>query len=154
MSPTATPSKPVASETLLAQLEWRYAVKKFDATKTIPAADWTALEEAMVLTPSSYGLQPWRFVVVTDPAVKRQIADYVVEEQRRRAKLKMKVPTPNYRGLETAPGFIGFQFIALNRDGAGRRCSRSASICAMRFASSGKSPARIALSEGKPNSAI
>jgi nitroreductase len=38
--------------------------------------------------------------------VKRRIADYFVEEQRRRAKLKMKFPTPNYRGLETAPGFI------------------------------------------------
>jgi nitroreductase len=45
-------------------------------------------------------------VVVRAPDVKRQIADYFVEEQRRRAKLKMKFPTPNYRGLETAPGFV------------------------------------------------
>ena len=43
---------------------------------------------------------------MSDPGVKRRIADYFVEEQRRRAKLKMKFPTPNYRGLETAPGFI------------------------------------------------
>ena len=38
--------------------------------------------------------------------MKRKIADYFVDEQRTRAKLKMKFPTPNYRGLETAPGFI------------------------------------------------
>ena len=44
--------------------------------------------------------------MVTDPETKRKIADYFVEEQRHRAKLKMKFPTPNYRGLETAPGMI------------------------------------------------
>src|SRR5262249_60338361 len=42
----------------------------------------------------------------TGSAVKRHMAAYFVEEQRRRAKLKMKFPTPNYRGLETAPGFV------------------------------------------------
>ena len=44
--------------------------------------------------------------MVTDPAVKKSIADYFVDEQRKRAKMKMKFPTPNYRGLETAPGFV------------------------------------------------
>jgi nitroreductase len=34
---------------------------------------WAALEQALVLTPSSYGLQPWKFFVVTDPAVKAQL---------------------------------------------------------------------------------
>lgn len=54
-------------------LKWRYAVKKFDATKKIPAATWAALEEATVLAPSSYGLQPWRFFVVDDPAIRAQL---------------------------------------------------------------------------------
>lgn len=58
---------------LLQQLRWRYATKKFDSTKTIPAADWDALEETLVLTPSSYGLQPWKFIVVTDPAIKQKL---------------------------------------------------------------------------------
>jgi nitroreductase len=44
--------------------------------------------------------------VITGAEAKRSIADYFVEEQRRRAKLGMKFPTPNYRGLETAPGMI------------------------------------------------
>ena len=55
---------------LLDSLRWRYAVKRFDPARKIPPSDWAALEEALVLTPSSYGLQPWRFVVVTDPALK------------------------------------------------------------------------------------
>ena len=58
---------------LLTQLRWRYATKKFDPAKKIAADVWSALEEALVLTPSSFGLQPWRFVVITDPAVKRQL---------------------------------------------------------------------------------
>jgi nitroreductase len=66
-------TKPVDRETLLTQLKWRYATKKFDAAKKIPAADWAALEEALVLTPSSYGLQPWRFLVVDDPALRQQL---------------------------------------------------------------------------------
>ncbi len=60
-------------EDLLASLRWRYAVKRFDPARRIPEADWKALEEALVLTPSSYGLQPWRFVVVTDPALKASL---------------------------------------------------------------------------------
>ena len=64
---------PVSPETVVRQLNWRYAVKKFDAAKKIPAADWDALEETLVLSPSSFGLQPWKFVVVTDQAVKDRL---------------------------------------------------------------------------------
>ncbi|HEX9080759.1 MAG TPA: NAD(P)H-dependent oxidoreductase [Holophagaceae bacterium] len=58
---------------LLDALQWRYATKKFDPTKKISAADWAALEQALILTPSSYGLQPWKFLVVTDPALKAKL---------------------------------------------------------------------------------
>lgn len=58
---------------LINALSWRYAVKKFDPAKKIPAVDWQALEQALVLAPSSIGLQPWRFFVVTDPAVKARL---------------------------------------------------------------------------------
>lgn len=53
---------------LLARLHWRYATKRFDATRKISTENWRALEEALVLAPSSFGLQPWKFVVVTNPA--------------------------------------------------------------------------------------
>ena len=60
--------KPVANDVVEKQLEWRYATKVFDSAKVIPEADWKTLERALVLTPSSFGLQPWKFFVVTDPA--------------------------------------------------------------------------------------
>jgi nitroreductase len=66
----------VTPETVVSQLRWRYATKKFDPTRTIPAATWAALGQALVLTPSSYGLQPWKFFIVTDPAVKAQLPSH------------------------------------------------------------------------------
>jgi nitroreductase len=58
---------------LLTTLRWRYATKKFDPSKKIPAGTWAALEEALVLTPSSFGLQPWKFFVVEDPALRARL---------------------------------------------------------------------------------
>lgn len=55
------------------QLNWRYATKQFDPNRKISASDWTTLEEALRLTPSSGGLQPWKFIVVTDPAVRAEL---------------------------------------------------------------------------------
>jgi nitroreductase len=63
----------ITSELLVNQLKWRYATKKFDSSRKISSEDWQALEQAMVLSPSSYGLQPWRFIVITDPAVKAEL---------------------------------------------------------------------------------
>lgn len=66
-------TRSVGNDVLLAQLRWRYAVKKFDPTRKIAPDDWRTLEEALVLTPSSYGLQPWKFIVITDPATKQRL---------------------------------------------------------------------------------
>jgi nitroreductase len=60
-------------QSLISRLQWRYAVKKFDPARKIPAADWQALEEALVLTPSSWGLQPWKFFVVSDQALQDKL---------------------------------------------------------------------------------
>ena len=40
---------------LVSALNWRYATKKFDPSKKIPAETWAALEQALVLAPSSMG---------------------------------------------------------------------------------------------------
>ena len=64
---------PVASETLLEALQWRYATKVFDPSKAISESDWKVLEDSLILTPSRYGLQPYRFIVVTDPELKAQL---------------------------------------------------------------------------------
>lgn len=58
---------------LLEQLNWRYATKQFNPEKKIPAETWSALADALVLTPSSYGLQPWKFVVVSDAEIKETL---------------------------------------------------------------------------------
>ncbi|HYP18314.1 MAG TPA: NAD(P)H-dependent oxidoreductase [Opitutus sp.] len=64
---------PISPAALVHALRWRYATKKFDPTRSIPAETWAALEESLVLTPSSIGLQPWKFFVVTDATVKSQL---------------------------------------------------------------------------------
>lgn len=64
---------PISPDSLLEALNWRYATKQFDPDRRIDEATWDALEQSMVLAPSSYGLQPWKFVVVTDPAKKEEL---------------------------------------------------------------------------------
>ena len=59
---------------LLASLRWRYATKKFDASRKSPAGTWDAIEESLVLTPSSFGLQPWKFIVIQDPGVRANLS--------------------------------------------------------------------------------
>ena len=58
----------LSPQQLLNALEWRYATKVFDPAKKNPADIWHALEQALVLTPTSYGMQPYQFLVVQDAA--------------------------------------------------------------------------------------
>jgi nitroreductase len=62
-----------APQDVLAALNWRYATRKFDPVRKIPATEWHALEQALVLAPSSVGLQPWKFYVITDQAMKEAL---------------------------------------------------------------------------------
>ena len=64
----------IPSATLVGALNWRYATKKFDSAKQIPDETWSALEQALVLSPSSFGLQPWKFIVVRDAGLKKQLS--------------------------------------------------------------------------------
>ena len=63
----------LSADAVLAGLHWRYATKKFDPAKEIDPADWAKLEAALVLSASSWGFQPYKFVVVTDPALRAQL---------------------------------------------------------------------------------
>ena len=63
----------MTNEQLLNALNWRYATKTFDATKKIPADVWKTLEQSLVLTPTSYGLQPYQFLVVSNPAKRAEL---------------------------------------------------------------------------------
>ena len=64
---------PIPPQQLIDALNWRYATKKFDPAKKIPDDVWHALEQSLVLSPSSIGLQPWKFFVVTAHAMKTQL---------------------------------------------------------------------------------
>ena len=63
----------ISPDHLLAALRWRYATKKFDSTRKIPAEIWDAFEESLVLTPSSFGLQPWKFLVIANPGIRANL---------------------------------------------------------------------------------
>ncbi len=63
-------------EQVLEQLNWRYATKKFDPSKKIPEAVWKVLEQSLVLAPSSFGLQPWKFIVVRNPQIREQLLEH------------------------------------------------------------------------------
>ena len=58
---------------LLEALKWRYATKMFDPTRKIPADVWQSLEETLVLTPTSWGLQPYYFLIIDNPAVRAKL---------------------------------------------------------------------------------
>jgi nitroreductase len=63
----------LSPEAVRERLQWRYATKVFDSDRKIPAETWAVLRETLRLAPSSFGLQPWRFVHVRDPEIRSQL---------------------------------------------------------------------------------
>ena len=59
--------------TFIESQNWRYATKKFDASKKISEADLEQLKEAIRLSTSSYGLQPYKIIVVENAELRSQI---------------------------------------------------------------------------------
>ncbi len=67
---------PISPSQVIERLQWRYATKQFDSSKKIDAETWSAIEDSLVLTPSSFGMQPWKFFVVTDDGVRQQLLEH------------------------------------------------------------------------------
>jgi len=84
----------------------RITTRAFNPSYVVPNEHYDMILEAARHSPSGANAQPWHFIVVTDQELKNKIMEYFREEQVIRAKLKMKFPTPDYRGLATAPGLI------------------------------------------------
>lgn len=57
----------------LESLNWRYATKKFDSQKQISDEDLKTLLEAIRLSPSSYGLQPYHIFIIKDIEVREKL---------------------------------------------------------------------------------
>lgn len=60
-------------KTITELLNWRYATKKFDATKKLTDEEVNTLKEAVNLTASSYGLQPYRVLDIQSPELREQL---------------------------------------------------------------------------------
>ncbi len=61
---------------IIKKLEWRYATKEFDPTKKISEEDMHVLLESARLAPSSYGLQPWKFIVVENVELREKLKEH------------------------------------------------------------------------------
>ena len=57
----------------LEALNWRYATKQFDPNRTLTGEQLHLLKESLRLAPSSFGLQPWHFVIVENQQLKEQL---------------------------------------------------------------------------------
>lgn len=57
-------------------LSWRYATKQFDPSKKLSEESLSTLLNALHLSPSSFGLQPWKFIVVSDPALREKLREH------------------------------------------------------------------------------
>jgi nitroreductase len=60
-------------KTFIENQNWRYATKKFDATKKVSAEDLETLKEAIRLSSSSYGLQLYKVLIIENPEIKAQL---------------------------------------------------------------------------------
>ena len=61
--------------TLIQQLNWRYATKQYDSTKKVSLEDLEILKESIRLAPSSYGLQPYKIFIIETEALRQQLRE-------------------------------------------------------------------------------
>jgi nitroreductase len=66
---------------LIQKLQWRYAAKKMDPARPVPDEKVERILEAVRLTASSSGLQPYELIVVTNPELRAQIKPHAWGQQ-------------------------------------------------------------------------
>jgi nitroreductase len=66
---------------IIKNLEWRYAVKKFDSSKEIEASKLDTIKRAFNLTATSYGLQPIKMVILKNKELQEQLVQYSFGQQ-------------------------------------------------------------------------
>lgn len=69
------------SHSIIHSLNWRYATKRYDTEKKIPSETIELLKEALRLTPTSYGLQPLKFLFIENPLIRKQLIDFSYNQQ-------------------------------------------------------------------------
>jgi nitroreductase len=63
------------TNTILEALNWRYAVKKYDASKKISDSDLHIIKESIRLTPTSFGLQPFHVLIIENPVIRTKLLE-------------------------------------------------------------------------------
>lgn len=61
---------------ILEKLNLRYACKKFDASKKLSDKQLHVVKEALRLAPSSYGAQPYKYVIVENPQIRESLVEH------------------------------------------------------------------------------
>ena len=69
------------SHQIIENLNWRYACKKFDTSKKLTEDQLNDLLEALRLTASSYGIQPWKFVVVKNAQMREALVSAAFKQR-------------------------------------------------------------------------
>ena len=64
------------NQTIIDAFNFRHATKQFDPEKIIPKEDFETILEAGRLSPSSLGLEPWKFVVVQNKVLRDKLKPY------------------------------------------------------------------------------
>lgn len=102
---------------LVKSLEWRYATKKYDTSKQLSNEQYEDLLSSVQLAPSSYGLQPYRFITVTDPAKLEQISKAAFGQPQISTSSKVLVVAVETNiSNETVKNYIDKAAIARNTD--------------------------------------
>lgn len=66
---------------IIDSLNWRYATKKFDSTKLLSEEKLSILKEAFSLTPTSYGLQPVKLLVIQNKELQKELVPYSYNQE-------------------------------------------------------------------------
>ncbi|MDI9860910.1 NAD(P)H-dependent oxidoreductase [Flectobacillus roseus] len=102
---------------LVKSLEWRYATKKYDTSKQLSDEQYEDLLSSVQLAPSSYGLQPYRFITVTNPTKLEQISKAAFgQPQISTASKVLVVAVETNISNETVKNYIDKATIARNTD--------------------------------------
>ncbi len=64
------------NQKLINAMNWRYATKIFDSNKKITEKDWETLEKSMIMSPSSFGLQPYQFLVIENRETRKLLTPH------------------------------------------------------------------------------
>lgn len=63
-------------------LQWRYATKVFNKEEKVKAKDLKTILESARLSPSSFGVEAWKFIVVENPEVRAQLRAAAYDQEK------------------------------------------------------------------------